>query len=64
MIALTDQQFDMVMTAVAAGKARHSARARRGTLATLCRRAGRGFGDADVGLAISASLRGLVQSAA
>jgi hypothetical protein len=26
------------------------------------RRAGRGFGDVDVGLAISAALRGLVQS--
>jgi hypothetical protein len=67
MIALTDQQLDMVMTAAMPLPSEKRAILLERVAAHLQlygRRAGRGFGDADVGLAISVALRGLVQSAA
>jgi hypothetical protein len=67
MIALTDHQLDMVMTAATPlPPEKHVILLERvaAHLQLYGRRGGRGFGDVDVGLAISVALRGLVQSVA
>ncbi len=67
MIALTDKQLEIVMTAATPLPPEKRAILLERVAAHLQlhgRRAGRGFGDVDVGLAISAALQGLVQSAA
>jgi hypothetical protein len=67
MIALTDRQLEIVMTAAAGPPPEKRAILLERVAAHLQlrgRRAGRGFGDVDVGLAIAAALPGLVQSAA
>jgi hypothetical protein len=65
MIALTDHQLDMVMTAATPlpPEKRVILLERVAAHLQLYGRRG-GFGDVDVGLAISVALRGLVQSVA
>jgi hypothetical protein len=66
MIALTDQQLEIVMAAATPLPPEKRALLLERLAAHLQlygRRGGRGFGDVDVGLALSAALRGLVQSA-
>jgi hypothetical protein len=67
MIALTDHQLDMVMTAATPlPPEKRTILLERVAphLQLRGRRAGRGFGDVDVGLAVSVALRGLVQESA
>jgi hypothetical protein len=67
MIALPDRQLEIAMTAAAGLPPEKRAILLERVAAHLQlrgRRAGRGFGDVDVGLAIAAAFPGLVQSAA
>jgi hypothetical protein len=67
MIALSDRQLEIVMAAATPLPPEKRSLLLERVAAHLQlygRRGGRGFGDVDVGLAISAALRGLVQSAA
>jgi hypothetical protein len=66
MIALSDHQLDMIMVAATPLPPEKRVILLERVAAHLQlhgRRAGRGFGDVDVRLAISAALRGLAQSA-